>query len=104
MIANVTNKERLALEKENNEAVQARELQKLQGLKPSDKIVIEWEQVLALNNNKLEESRPKKRNVLTLFGALNMTYFGVPEAKVLGIYTGEKDGEFMYGEIKTNKK
>lgn len=103
-MADATNKEKIAFEKANNDAIQARELDKLKGLKPSDKVVIEWEQVLALNNNKLEETRPKKRNVLTLFGASNVTYYGVPEAKVLGIYAGEKDGEILYNEIKVNKK
>lgn len=103
-MADATNKEKIALEKANNDAIQSRELEKLKGLKPSDKVVIETEQVLALNNNKLEESRPKKRNVLTLFGASNVTYYGVPESKVLGTFAGEKDGEILYNEIKVNKK
>lgn len=103
-MTDVTNKELIALEKASNDAIQAKELEKLKGFNQSDRVVIEWDEVLALNNNKLEESRPKQRNVMTLYGALNTTYYGIPEAKVLGTFAGEKDGEILYNEIKVNKK
>ena len=83
-----------------HEPLKHAELQKLKGLNPAERIVIETEQQMQLTTEgELIVSRPAKRNVVTLAGAMVYTYDGIPKSRILGIFEGEKDGEIKFVDI-----